>query len=93
MNSNLNKAKKLIREGNLGTQDKFTEIMMEVKRKNPKLSHDEIMELVQFEFNRFLQFHKDDRSQFPSVGKNVRVIKDRIPMLKVPYGDKKKKGW
>ena len=93
MNEKINKAKRLIKEGQMGTQDKFIEIMMEVKKKNPELTHDEVMELVQQEFNRFLDFHKNDRAGFPSVNKNIRVLKDRMPMMKIPYGDKKKKGW
>jgi len=90
MSENLNKAKQLIREGNMGTQDKFIEVMMEIKRKNPDLTHDEVMGLVQSEFDRFLKFHKNDRSTFPSVNKNVKVIKDRMPIMKIPYGDKRK---
>jgi len=91
--SNLDKAKQLIREGSMGTQDKFTEIMMEVKRKNPELTHEEVMTLVQQEFDRFLQFHKNDRIGFPSVTKNTKVLQDRIPVMKIPYGGKKKKGF
>lgn len=91
MNENLNKAKRLIKEGKMGTQDKLVEIMMEIKSKNPNLNHIEVMDLMQSEFDRFLQFHKNDRVGLPSV-KPPKVIRDRIPMMKIPYGDKKKKG-
>lgn len=88
--NNIDKAKKLIREGKMGTQDKFTEIMMEVKRKNPDLTHEEIIDLVQSEFERFLQFHKKDRVELPSTNKDTRVFRDKMSMMRIPYGKNKK---
>jgi hypothetical protein len=96
MNENYRKAQRLIREGYMGTQDKFIEVMMEIKKKNPDLSHGEIMDLFQSEVDKFIKFHRTDRSELPKSPKtnsnNIRVLKDRIPMMKIPYGDKRKKG-
>lgn len=88
--NNINKTKQLIREGKMGTQDKFIEIMMEIKRKNPGLTHEEVVDLVQSEFDRFLQFHKKDRTELPSTNKDVRVFRDKMPMMRIPYGKNKK---
>lgn len=93
MNENYKRAQRLIKEGRTNTQDKFIDVMMDIKNSNPKLTHSEIMDLFQDEVDRFIKYHSKDRMDLPSTPmKHVgRVFRDKMPMMKIPYGDKKNK--
>lgn len=86
MNENYKKAKRLIKEGQSNVQDKLIEIMMDIKRDNFELTHSEVMDIFQSEIDKFIKHHKTDRAELPS----QRILKDRMPIMKIPYGGKKK---
>jgi hypothetical protein len=44
------------------------------------------MDIFQSEIDKFIKHHKTDRAELPS----QRILKDRIPIMKIPYGGKKK---
>lgn len=88
----INKIKQLIREGHTGIQDILVDAMMSLKRNNIDLTHEEVMDLFQNEVDKFLQYHRKDRTNLPSPNRQ-RVIKDKMPYMKIPYGNKKKKGF
>lgn len=52
----LEETKKLIKEGKSKVQDSFIKAMMDIKVKNPDLSHNEIIGLLKDEFDRFVNF-------------------------------------
>jgi hypothetical protein len=52
----LEETKKLIKEGKSKVQDSFIRAMMDIKVKNPDLSHNEIIGLLKDEFDRFVNF-------------------------------------
>ena len=85
----LNRVKQLIREGYTGIQDILVDAMMSIKRDNSELTHEEVMDLFQNEVDKFLQYHKKDRTNLP----NVKVLKDKMPYMKIPYGNRKKGGF
>jgi len=96
--SNYEKAKQLIKEGTTNTQDKLIDIMMDIKKNNPSLIHTEVMDLLKYEVDKFIKYHKEDRIDLPK--KDISSsdtstksfnFKDKIPMLKIPYGNKKNK--
>lgn len=93
MTENYKRTQRLIKEGYMGTQDKFIEVMMEIKKSDPNLTHGEVMDLFQAEVDKFIKFHKNDRAELPKTTNSNRVLKDRMPMMKIPYGDKRKKGF
>jgi len=99
MNENYRKAERLIKEGYSNVQDKLIEVMMDIKRSNPGISHPEVMDIFQKEVNKFLNYHKNDRMELPpfspkkdaTVGNPGKVFRDKMPMMKIPYGNKNKK--
>ena len=92
MNENYIKTKKLIKEGFTTIQDKLIEAMMDIKRTNPDLTHKEVMEIFNGEVEKFVKFHSDDRTELPITQRNpTRVLRDKMPIMKIPYGDKTKK--
>ena len=93
MNENYIKAKKLIKEGYTTIQDKLIEAMMDIKKNNPDLTHKEIMELFNSEVEKFIKFHSEDRTELPITQQRnqSRVLRDKMPIMKIPYGDKKYK--
>lgn len=92
---NLEKTKRLIREGQTSVQDNLMDAMLSVKKNNPDLSHGDIMSVLKNEFDKFIKYHsgKMDLPKKPSeeVG-NPRVLRDKIPLRSIPYGGKRKKG-
>lgn len=88
MNEDFKKTQRLIKEGHSNVQDKLIEIMLELKRANQNLTHAEIMELFQAEVDKFISFHKMDRVELPATPS--RVFRDKIPIMNIPYGDKRK---
>jgi len=84
--SNIEKTKKLIKEGYTNIQDNFTSAMINVKKNNPDLSHVEIMDLLQTEFDRFMKFHKE-KLELPNIKSR---FKDKIPVRAIAYGNKRK---
>jgi hypothetical protein len=90
---NLEKTKRLIREGHTNVHENLIDAMISIKKSNPNLSHNEVMGILKDEFDKFLKRHSD-REELPSVEKNLksRTFKDTIPMRSIPYGGKKKKG-
>jgi hypothetical protein len=92
---NLEKTKRLIREGQTTVHDNLTDAMISVKKSNPKLSHSEVITILQDEFNKFIKRHSDrEESPIPSSDENPRVktFRDTIPLRSIPYGGKRKKG-
>ena len=92
MNNRIEKIERLIKEGHVGIQDLLIDAMMSLKKNNPELKHNEIIDLFQKEVDKFLQFHKKDRLELPSQDR-VRVLKDKMPYMKIPYGKKRKGGF
>jgi len=92
--------KKLIREGKLSIQDKFIDMLLEIKSENPELNNDEIMDTIKQEFDRFKDFHtKDDikktldkKEKDYQINDNPNnkkgVFYDKIPTRVIPYGKK-----
>lgn len=83
---------------NSKVQDKLIDAMLDIKTNNPSMSHSEVIETLQSEFNRFIKYHKNDRVDLPKplepkeVG--IKQLSDRIPMRNIPYGgNNKKKGF
>jgi len=85
------------KRSNSKVQDKLIDAMLDIKEKNPNMSHSEIIETLQYEFDRFIKFHKVDRVNLPKPLEpketSTKQLNDRIPMRNIPYGiDNKKKG-
>jgi hypothetical protein len=92
MNENYIKAKKLIKEGFTSIQDKLIEAMMDIKRTNPDLTHKEVMDIFSSEVEKFVKFHSEDRTELPITQQknpSIRVLRDKMPIMKIPYGGKK----
>ena len=93
--SNLEKAKRLIKEGYTTVQDNLMDAMLSVKKTNPNLSHNEVMSILQGEFDRFIKRHSDrmDLPKKPSeeLGSG-KILRDKMPLRSIPYGSKRKKG-
>jgi len=96
--NNYEKAKQLIKEGTTNTQDKLIDIMMDIKKNNSSLTHNEIIDLLKYEVDKFIKYHKEDRIELPK--KNISSdniptksfnFKDVMPIMKIPYGTKKNK--
>lgn len=93
--SNIETAKRLIREGYTNVHENLTDAMISIKKSNPNLSHSEVMSLLKFEFDKFIKRHSDreDNVKLPSEEdtKN-KIFRDTIPLRSIPYGGKRKKG-
>lgn len=89
MNENYKRAQRLIKEGFTSIQDKLAEAMLDIKKNNSELDHSEIMDLFQKEVDKFIKFHRDDRTELPSIQRD-RILRDKMPIMKIPYGDKKR---
>jgi hemerythrin len=93
--SNLEKTKRLIKEGHTTVHENLMDAMVSIKKSNPKLSHVEVMSILQDEFSKFIKRHSDreDISKF-SLEEPIRnkPFRDTIPLRSIPYGDKRKKG-
>ena len=93
--------KKLIKEGRLRIQDKFIDMLMEIKSVNPDLNNDEIMDTIKSEFDRFKDYHTKDDIKEPIEKKekdyldtdnpnNKRgVFYDKMPTRKIAYNKKR----
>jgi len=91
---NLEKTRRLIREGQTTVHENLTDAMISIKKSNPKLSHREVMTILQDEFNKFIKRHSDrDDSLTTSSEDNPRnkTFRDTIPLRSIPYGGKRKK--
>lgn len=91
---NLEKTKRLIREGQTTVHENLTDAMISIKKSNPKLSHREVMAILQDEFNKFIKRHSDrEDSLTPPSEENPRnkTFRDTIPLRSIPYGTKRKK--
>ena len=92
--NNLEKTKRLIREGQTTVHENLTDAMISIKKSNPSLSHSEVMSILKDEFDKFIKRHSDreDLPKKPSDSDtNPRVLRDKIPFRSIPYGDKRKK--
>jgi hypothetical protein len=92
--NNLEKTKRLIREGQTTVHENLTDAMISIKKNNPNLSHGEVMSIFKDEFDKFINRHSDrmDLPKKPSEESN-KTFRDKIPLRSIPYGDKRKKGY
>lgn len=92
---NLGKTKRLIREGHTTVHENLTDAMISIKKSDPKLSHSEVMTILQDEFNKFIKRHSDrvdSTSTSSEENPRVKTFRDTIPLRSIPYGGKRKKG-
>jgi len=88
MTEDYKKAQRLIREGNSNIQDNLIEVMVSLKKDNPNLTHNQVMDLFKSEVKKFLNFHDVDRVELPRKGH--KLSGDKFPVMKIPYGGKNK---
>lgn len=87
---NLEKTRRLIREGQTTVHENLTDAMISIKKSNPKLSHSEVMAILQDEFNKFIKRHSD-RDDSSEENPRNKTFRDTIPLRSIPYGGKRKK--
>lgn len=93
--NNIETTKRLIREGYTNVHENLTDAMISIKKSNPKLSHNEVMDILKFEFDKFIKRHSD-REDVPKTNSDEPIkskpFRDTIPLRSIPYGGKKKMG-
>ena len=90
-----NKNNRLINEWNTNIQDLLIDAMISIKKNNPNLTHSQVMDEFQMEVDKFMKYHRNDRTELPKPIKPAKRPslrhKDVIPMMKIPYGGNKGK--
>ena len=86
--NNLEKTKRLIREGQTTVHENLTDAMISIKKNNPNLSHGEVMSIFKDEFDKF--FVKGNKTAATRVRKFMQEIKKKSQEIRDDVQDYRK---